>query len=499
LQICKFAYHSLVKHDMCIIMLKFRAAIYLGWSFVLLAASGSLSLDAGSSEAGTCKSNSCRFSAADDGTEADGTLSLLQVATTALRSMPSEVAHTPDNITGGVSSDVEGASDHERHPLVLAEKENDLRHGGKFPAPTSGPEVVEQFLLKLGHAAAAGMMKQSNINGDAFIRMSREDLLRYGISEEDVEHLLPRLRTAQAQWNIRKKIEHFTDTGTIFQARSALHDVVGDDGVLMISLDRVSERFDHSSKALEQIGIHVKKISAVDASSATPQELGQGCPKAGVEGVREWCDGPEQFRSGHGCSWETEQAVAASHRKALEFAKKRAPPENGGKEWTAILEDDAVPAPIEHWDLAFRDAWAELPERVKFVRLGWCQAGQMNWKYPMRQVPFSNSSNSVLVEQWDFGGEMLYDPGGCTTAYMVHKDILDEVLNLFPCCGPVDSCYKWDFFKRVDPDTNKFHGLHAMLSLDSHSEPLWDDWYLEHHGLFFQDRGKLDRTQVLHR
>lgn len=474
-------------------MLKLRAAVYLGWSFVLLSSSSWLPLVAGSSEASACKSNSCRFSEEDDGSQAGSTISLLQVTSTAQRSAPLQVRHTPDHSTGGAGSNIAGASDDVQHPLFLVEKHNDLRHGGTFPNPTSPPEEVEQFLLKIGYTAAASMMKQENVNGDAFFRMRYEDLMQYGMSEEEIANLLPRLHTASSQWNIRKKMEHMASAGRIFRQRSALHDVVGDDGVLMISLDRVSDRFNHSSKVLEQIGIHVKKISAVDASSATPQELAQGCAKGGEEGVKEWCNGPDQFRSGHGCGWPTEQAVAASHRKALEFAKSR------GRKWTAIFEDDAVPAPIQNWDDVFRDAWSNLPQRVKFVRLGWCQAGNMNWKYPMRQVFLAKSNLSVLVEQWNYNGEMLYDPGGCTTAYMVHRDILDNVLNLFPCCGPVDSCYKWDYFKYVDPDTNKFQGLDVMMSLDSHDEPLWDDWYLEHHGLIFQDRDRLDRTQVLGR
>mmetsp|Transcript_8960 Transcript_8960/g.15429 ORF Transcript_8960/g.15429 Transcript_8960/m.15429 type:complete len:452 (+) Transcript_8960:35-1390(+) len=445
-------------------MVKLRRAIFChGWCLPLLLSC---------LEARVCTTDSFGSSEAD---EADGTFSLLQVATTARRAAPVEVGHPQDSILEA-----------EQSSTVLADKVS-IRN--KFPTPTSPPSAVETFLRRCGFTRTARLMKQDHITGDAFIRMGHSDLVYYGMSDDQIKNILPRLQTARAQPNLRKRMLRMAKNEAVFQKRSSLHDIVGDDGVLMISLGSASDRFNHSSHALKQVGIHVNKLSAVDASTATPQELAQGCLKSTWRKAEKWC----LNRAGQGCLGDTAQAIALSHKKALEWAKKR------DGEWTAVFEDDAVPAPLENWELVFRDAWAKLPKTVKFVRLGWCYWEHDDWTYPVFEVPFAESNISILVESWKSHGETRYDPGGCTTAYMVHKDILDEVLNLFPCCGPVDSCYKWDFFKRVDPDTNKFHGLHAMLSLDSHSEPLWDDWYLEHHGLFFQDRGKLDRTQVLHR
>mmetsp|Transcript_36289 Transcript_36289/g.66768 ORF Transcript_36289/g.66768 Transcript_36289/m.66768 type:complete len:475 (-) Transcript_36289:136-1560(-) len=468
-------------------MVKLRRAIFChGWCLPLLLSC---------LEARVCTTNSFGSSEAD---EADGTFSLLQVATTARRATPAEVGDPQQAISEvEPSSSVVLADDVSiRNKLPNYTNTNELTHlmricefPNKFPTASSPQYEVQIFLRKCGQTRTADLMKENNVTGDEFIHMGHGDLVNYNVSDELIEEILPRMQRALAQPILREGMLRMSKNPLVFQQRSSLHDIVGDDGVLMISLGSASDRFNHSSHALKQVGIHVNKLSAVDASTATPQELAQGCLKSTWRKAEKWC----LNRAGQGCLGDTAQAIALSHKKALEWAKKR------DENWTAIFEDDAVPAPFENWELIFRDAWARLPKRVKFVRLGWCYWERFDWRYPVFEVPFAESKISILVDQWKSRGETRYDPGGCTTAYMVHKDILDEVLNLFPCCGPVDSCYKWDFFKRVDPDTNKFHGLHAMLSLDSHSEPLWDDWYLEHHGLFFQDRGKLDRTQVLHR
>mmetsp|Transcript_36291 Transcript_36291/g.66772 ORF Transcript_36291/g.66772 Transcript_36291/m.66772 type:complete len:469 (-) Transcript_36291:136-1542(-) len=468
-------------------MAKHHCAIFrYGWCLALLLSC---------LEARVCTTNSFGSSEAD---EADGTFSLLQVATTARRATPAEVGDPQQAISEvEPSSSVVLADDVSiRNKLPNYTNTNELTHlmricefPNKFPTASSPQYEVQIFLRKCGQTRTADLMKENNVTGDEFIHMGHGDLVNYNVSDELIEEILPRMQRALAQPILREGMLRMSKNPLVFQQRSSLHDIVGDDGVLMISLGSASDRFNHSSHALKQVGIHVNKLSAVDASTATPQELAQGCLKSTWRKAEKWC----LNRAGQGCLGDTAQAIALSHKKALEWAKKR------DENWTAIFEDDAVPAPLEDWEGVFRDAWARVPERVKLVRLGWCYWQRPNWKYPVFEVLFAESDKSVLVEEWKSHGETRYDPGGCTTAYMVHKDILDEVLNLFPCCGPVDSCYKWDFFKRVDPDTNKFHGLHAMLSLDSHSEPLWDDWYLEHHGLFFQDRGKLDRTQVLHR
>mmetsp|Transcript_118115 Transcript_118115/g.204116 ORF Transcript_118115/g.204116 Transcript_118115/m.204116 type:complete len:474 (-) Transcript_118115:71-1492(-) len=467
-------------------MVKLRRAIFChGWCLPLLLSC---------LEARVCTTDSFGSSEAE---EADGTFSLLQVATTARRAAPAEVGQPQHNISEVEPSSVVLADDVSiRNKLPNYTNTNELTHlmricefPNKFPTASSPQYEVQIFLRKCGQTRTADLMKENNVTGDEFIHMGHGDLVHYNMSDELIEEIMPLLQRALAQPTLMEGMLRMANNTLVVQQRSSLHDIVGPHGVLMISLDSASARFDQSSRLLSQVGIHVERFGATDDSTATPQELAEGCMKNTSTDVKTFC----LDRAGQGCLGDTEQAIALSHRKALEWAKKR------DGEWTAVFEDDAVPAPLENWELVFRDAWAKLPKTVKFVRLGWCYWEHDDWTYPVFEVPFAESNISILVESWKSHGETRYDPGGCTTAYMVHKDILDEVLNLFPCCGPVDSCYKWDFFKRVDPDTNKFHGLHAMLSLDSHSEPLWDDWYLEHHGLFFQDRGKLDRTQVLHR
>jgi len=465
------------KHDLYILMVNLHAAILsYGWILPLLL-SGSSSViqiehDGGRLEARVCMSDSSGSSEADDGSQADGTFSLLQVATTARRAAPVEVGHPQDSILEA-----------EQSSTVLADKVS-IRN--KFPTPTSPPSAVETFLRRCGFTRTARLMKQDHITGDAFIRMGHSDLVYYGMSDDQIKNILPRLQTARAQPNLRKRMLRMAKNEAVFQKRSSLHDIVGDDGVLMISLGSASDRFNHSSHALKQVGIHVNKLSAVDASTATPQELAQGCLKSTWRKAEKWC----LNRAGQGCLGDTAQAIALSHKKALELAKKR----HG--EWTAIFEDDAVPAPFENWELIFRDAWARLPKRVKFVRLGWCYWERFDWRYPVFEVPFAESKISILVDQWKSRGETRYDPGGCTTAYMVHKDIVDDLLSLFPCCSPLDISYDLDYLRRVDPVTQKPKGMDVMMSLDTHSEPLVGEDELELHGLILQDREALERTHL---
>jgi len=467
-------------------MAKHHCAIFrYGWCLALLLSC---------LEARVCTTDSFGSSEAD---EADGTFSLLQVATTARRATSAEVGDPQQAISEVEPSSLVLAGNVSIHnELPNYKNTNELTHlmricefPNKFPTATSPPWDVQIFLRKCGLNRTADLMMENNVTGDDFIHMSHGDLVNYNVSDELIEEILPRMQRALAQPILREGMSRTAKNRLVFQQRSSLHDIVGPDGVLMISLDRASARFAQSALLLSQVGIHVERFGATDDSTATPQELAEGCMKNTSTDVKTFC----LDRAGQGCLGDTEQAIALSHRRALEWAKKR------DENWTAIFEDDAVPAPLEDWEGVFRDAWARVPERVKLVRLGWCYWERPNWKYPVFEVPFGESKTSVLVEQWKSHGETRYDPGGCTTAYMVHKDILDDLLGLFPSCSAVDLTYDWDYLRRVDPITQKPKGLDVMMSLDTHSEPLLygeGEDELEIHGLILQDRTSFARSHL---
>mmetsp|Transcript_44658 Transcript_44658/g.83231 ORF Transcript_44658/g.83231 Transcript_44658/m.83231 type:complete len:493 (-) Transcript_44658:121-1599(-) len=463
----------------------------------------------GDTEADVCASGKCADSEVDDGIQVDSALSLLQVASTAERSMPARVQPSRDSIAGGGRGrdggrgqdglDFESASKTEQH-FKLEQRAFNQNHATRymFPLNTSSPQEVEDFFILFGDDVTGWMMKNKGIDGKRFLNMKPRDFEPFSMHEYDRDNILTRIKTRHAQDGVRREMMKVASNRKTFTGISALHDIVGPDGVLMITLDRMSERFNESARVLGQVGIKPTRVSAVDMKVASKEELARGCPKQGDPGVKEQCEKPQvdrgskklEGKAGFGCMWPTEQAVAASHRKALEIAKER------DAEWTAIFEDDTVPAPHSDWNGALRDLWSKLPAKTKFVRLGWCQLGIMDWRDPVIQVHYANTTGAAAVEKEGCCSTMYYDPGGCTTAYMVHKDILDEILGVYPCCGPVDSCYKWDWYKSYDAKSDKDRGLEIMMSLDTTNQPLWDD-NVEHHGLILQDRENIESAQEI--
>mmetsp|Transcript_75878 Transcript_75878/g.143024 ORF Transcript_75878/g.143024 Transcript_75878/m.143024 type:complete len:475 (-) Transcript_75878:28-1452(-) len=464
--------------------------IAAAWTHVWLQVVGTLWFVASHSvQSVECAATFSAHSAEDMVEGTDDTISLLQVATAAQRSMPTRTKDGGNDII---------AEDQDRDDLGvsahLGEGEQSVRRKRAFRShfikDTSSVDKVWNFFRRIGDEAVGMKMRRDNIDGSALYNMSASDLRKYGLNEYRIRVVLDRIWTAKAQPMLRKSLTRMARARLHYTGDWTLHDIVGPDGVLMITLDREIGRFKHSAKILRQIGVNITRVSAVDSANDSAKELNKGCFKQKEPKVKEWCE--ENGRSGKGCEWPSEQAVTASHRKALEIAKERA---KRGQKWTLILEDDAIPAEFENWNRAFRELWRMVPPRVKFLRLGWCQVGTMDWKDPIVQVPFVKTSDAILVDKETCcGDENHYDPGGCTTAYMVHEDILDDILNLFPCCGPVDSCYKWDYFKKFDSETRKERGLKSMMSVDSHNWPLWDS-AVEQHGFILQDRETLHSSQ----
>jgi len=245
----------------------------------------------------------------------------------------------------------------------------------------------------------------------------------------------------------------------------ALHDVVGHDGVLMISMERNAQRYDHSAAKLRKARIFPTKFSASDGFCDAQQQLRKGCYAVGSDESKTKCVGGKQIdekkahdKSGSGCS-HTEQAIADSHRRALAAASERK------KKWTAILEEDVVPVRPERWDKAFKRAWKMVPKETKIVRLSYCM--YPNKQYQTQQHVFKDAGEFMLAK-WHWAPNSTYSPSGCTGGYLVHRDIIPEILSLFPCCCALDCCLEWDFFnKKVNSDHSLTRGMQVVMNMDA--------------------------------
>lgn len=238
----------------------------------------------------------------------------------------------------------------------------------------------------------------------------------------------------------------------------SLHDVVGQDGVLVISLQRKRDRFLFSVDKLKQAHIWPTEFAAADLECLSESEVSQGCYKAESPGT---CEG----RAGAGCTSGNEQAVSESHRRALEAAMTRK------NDWTAILEDDVMPVRPKRWNAAFKKAWKTKPDHVKLVRLSWCHfpSDPSVQHLSLAHQTFQDTGDFQFLN-WtgyqDAGGGQSYNPGLCTSAYMVHRDIIPEMLKLFPCCCAVDCCLLYDLFGK-GWEQGKPRGLEFMMHLDA--------------------------------
>jgi hypothetical protein len=272
-------------------------------------------------------------------------------------------------------------------------------------------------------------------------------------------------------------------------ARSALHDVVGKDGVLMISLKRLPARAKYTSLQLHRVGIAPRIFPATDSDCSSPEALGLACIAN-----QSSCEA-DPDKVGSGCN-SVEAAIADSHRRALELAQRRE------SNWTAIIEDDIIPVVLNgtaNWNEQFTRIWSEIPAGVLMVRLSWCfPPGWEQGSDQIRQAHAASGTFQLAYSGWPaFGSEGWI--GGCTSSYVIHKKLVPELLKVFPCCGPLDACIEWDFFKRTNPDSpdGRPRSKSIMIDMDmagsveyirGRSTP---DKDLHQHGVFMQDRNEL--------
>mmetsp|Transcript_77941 Transcript_77941/g.147207 ORF Transcript_77941/g.147207 Transcript_77941/m.147207 type:complete len:383 (+) Transcript_77941:121-1269(+) len=257
---------------------------------------------------------------------------------------------------------------------------------------------------------------------------------------------------------------------------SFLHDVVGSDGVQMITVESAPQRFRHTATELAKGGVLATSFVGTDVATATESQLRQGC-------IGE-ADSDRGKCGDYGCAKKTEQALADSHRRALLAASLRK------HDWTVILEDDVLLMNPDKWNKDFAKAWTRLQKTsplTKLVRLSWCMIVDEKDDLVMKY----EDTGAFFLSRWSTGNGVEYDPGLCTSGYMVHKDIIQEMLNLFPCCGPLDVCYKM-WLSQSDPDGNP-HGMKFMVSMDAkdsrrHIADITDAHWLGQHGVMYQDR-----------
>lgn len=299
----------------------------------------------------------------------------------------------------------------------------------------------------------------------------------------------------QSSWNIRKNRELvvcFEEASEDSIQRGHLHDVVGKDGVLMLTLDGLEsrQRSAVTEAGLAAAGIVPQRFSATDAKKASEEELARACMPAASAGTGAWCKAND--KPGEGCRSHNEQAIADSHRRALEVALHR----NSTAEWTAIFEDDVTPVWPENWNENFRKAWASIPPETKMVRLGWCvfeeDVGHLTWEI------YGNTGEFKLV-RGTFRPDGSYYSGGCTTGYLVHRSFIPVVLNLFPCCCPLDCCLEWGLFnKPTPPGIRGPKGLQVMMSIDNagsigHTPLNWA--HFNQSGILLQDLRRTTSTR----
>jgi hypothetical protein len=245
----------------------------------------------------------------------------------------------------------------------------------------------------------------------------------------------------------------FPPNPSTFVGESSLHDIVGPDGVLMISLGRDSSRFRFSEQNLGIAGIRPSKFLATDGKCASEDALSMGCVSQNSDNT-DWCSNLK--KTGWGCQFKAEQAIADSHRRALLAAQAR------GREWTMIVEDDTMLVRPHRWNDAFKRAWQKVPPETKIVRLSWCLPGNASL---IMQPAYIDAGDFKLIK-WN-GYTTGYRAGGCTTAYMVHRQIIPEMLSLFPCCCAVDCCFENDLYNRVmGSSRSETRGMTIMMSMD---------------------------------
>lgn len=263
---------------------------------------------------------------------------------------------------------------------------------------------------------------------------------------------------------------------------SSIHDIIGIDGALVLTLERFPERFRYAAGKLSEAGIIATPFPAADGLNDAEEELTRGCfhvdnPDTNLtyQAALEDQMFAKIYSGGFGCGTRNDAACTESHHRALEAAQYRQ------SDWTLIMEDDAIPVEPANFATSFRDVWPKVPKSAKFVRLGWCTfpAGGSTGGNPkvVPKVSQESETSGTFTVIKDFAvhadaddiqllNEKNYDAGLCATAYMVHRSVIREVLGIFPCICLIDCCLSDTLFDRPVGANGETWGQLNMVSID---------------------------------
>lgn len=272
-----------------------------------------------------------------------------------------------------------------------------------------------------------------------------------------------------------------------------LDEVVGRDGVLRLALPQTSPdraNFAEEVLAAAEIGM-LSNLPVTNATQAEQEHFQQSCPLQTVSGTTEWC--AANGKVGPGCTDGEAQATVDLHRRALFAASQRS------HDWTAILEDDLMPVHPSEWGTNFRKAWMKIPSEVRIVRLTRCTSEKDVG--PVRKRNTTIFAGNFQIVDWPFwtdsNSDARYYVGGCTAGYIVHKDIIPEILAMFPCCCAFSCCIEKQFFLAPGQGGKRFRGEEIMTNLDHWDARLYANNHATYteEGVLMKDIREMSRLQ----
>jgi GR25 family glycosyltransferase involved in LPS biosynthesis len=240
---------------------------------------------------------------------------------------------------------------------------------------------------------------------------------------------------------------------------------------IVISLATSPERAAFVHKSLSPLGVDLVDMQAVTEHS-TREELHSACG----------------FEKYPGALTDESRARAASHKKALVMAAERK------ENWTLILEDDVAPLPIPHeqWLAGFDAAWQRLKHRdPAVVRLGWCQFNGGKPEVENLENGFQ-IIHRIMAGRHDREAPEGINNGLCSTAYIVSKKYVHQMIQAFPGCHePLDLFYAHELFNKK-PFSNKVWSITHQNSTKMFKA--WRDF--EQHGLIAQKPADIEPQKV---
>lgn len=412
-----------------------------------------------------------------------------------------------------IQSDCHDQSSCDGHLALLQTASNVRRNGIELHAEVHVEQhSLQKVEMEQQHGQATGQMSEQSVEQHSEIHGSRANselslhsmLHSEAMRSHQIRDAARSIMQEGQQAGHKQHFESFTGQRHKWIGEnglppySSLHDVVGKDGVLMITLDTKdgpNARVTNAVQGLITGGIYPTPFPATNGRETNRSDLDSACKHTSEADSDEWCSANEKI--GMGCRSAVEQAVTDSHRRAIEKAGQRK------ENWTLIIEDDVVPLTPDAFSESFAKAWVNVPDEARIVRLGWCTFEIDHGPIDYRDMIEVDDLQIVTFMQWtDFWQDpppKLYYAGGCTTGYMVHKDIVPEVLGIFPCCCPIDCCLEWHVYYAQGHNEAPWdpRGHQVMVSLDINGSRSMSQGYARFNqsGLLVQDNRGFESTR----